>query len=1366
MRSAQLKSLFVILICMLLSCTFQVKVFAVEGNANDKVKLSITTDKNSYKPGEDVLININLKNTSGNVIKSLEVTNTLANDFEIKDRYNGQIIEGNKVKWQEDKLDANGEINYKVKAYIKVPPSSTGNGSTNTNSSNSNGRQTGNYPVTATNYFNILLYGVVLLLLSLVLLIVVRKDVWKKIYRKLSAMIAVVFILSCGSFKTIKAAENEPGAAINISQEYKINYNDKEAINKVEVKGIVIETPVNNTPTTLKITNSVDSNKVLRLNNDSVDITGTSADGNGIKEVKYELTSPLGDITSGTAEGKEAWKLSVTPKVGTSTLKVIAVDNLNTETSETIYLDKLSTSIKLTDNVWAPEKSAVSEIAAGIVDYWQDDNGTPNDYSDDGTIIIFKENDPVIQELKANEPKLRVGSVLMLPPCEALLAGFTAKIVSFGEPSALNLGESHVYAAGVTSYPDAQCEFVRTVTPDMRDMYADDVRLDFTSGLNQQNPVAFAILPDGASVGMMDGQNRIMSYFDVSHKLGALAANESGVTRPGFQWGNVSQIFMPQYKYDNDSSVEGITVGFNDVVIYDKDGDPNGVETKGDRINITGKFGFENIKTVGGVEWHPSLAPWNFDVLPQQIKFKTSYDSVNEISASYGGSMDLKDVVKLANKSWQGFENEKKIKFLNFDISAKGVSMDDGIVMGAIGFNLNLTPVPGRLANQAVASEISPVLVVMLVLDLQGNLEAKTTISYKYNSYNEQGYNIQKKGFTGAYGPLESNLGQRHKDLPFDRSLEIYDVQAKSSSELNSKPAKEISFEGSGVAEASAGLGPMIGVMYGGIMPATVRGLGYVHGKINLNGQVKFEYGEDSPSVQPEGKFSINADMGVKSTTNVRLLLRTSLGDPSLEGKWSWEKHFFEYNWEFNPSTVKGKVYKADYDRDTTNNPVLQGVTVTAVKDGMPNAPILTAQTDSQGQYSIANLVSGSYNFTFKKQGYVDYSTTVEVDDDKTFNVIMDVLGHSKLSGKVTKADTDSDTANNVPLNGAIIQVKKLLTSNSITKEATSDANGNYVINELTPGLYEVTVLYPGYFTLNQDFIIYENQANVFNATLEVISEEYAGNGTASGTVINALTGSGVESGLKLNIRRGYNNTSQGAIEATLYTAANGTYSVTLPAGYYTVQILDERPTSNGIVKYQSGFFNIKVLGANVIGNQNGVVTPILPDGQIRIVLKWGATPSDLDSHLVGPNANGSSQFHTYYGSKSYGESTSSGYVKYADLDVDDTSSYGPETTTIYKQSPGIYKFYVHDYTNRYSSSSMGIANSAASIEVYMGNTDRPLAVYNAPNLGGTLWNVFEYNSETKVITGINTMSYESSPSSVGVRVAGIRSNVVDPEKK
>ena len=135
------------------------------------------------------------------------------------------------------------------------------------------------------------------------------------------------------------------------------------------------------------------------------------------------------------------------------------------------------------------------------------------------------------------------------------------------------------------------------------------------------------------------------------------------------------------------------------------------------------------------------------------------------------------------------------------------------------------------------------------------------------------------------------------------------------------------------------------------------------------------------------------------------------------------------------------------------------------------------------------------------------------------------------------------------------------------------------------------------------------------------------------------------------------------------------------------------------------------------------------PDS-IRIVLTWGATPSDLDSHLVGPGTNGGERFHiafyqrTYYADGTY-YSDFSKYV--ADLDYDDTTSYGPEVTTIHILRPGEYYFFVHDYSNGSSATSTEMARSGAKVKVYKGSSGTPINTFNVdPSSSGTYWNVFK----------------------------------------
>ena len=94
-------------------------------------------------------------------------------------------------------------------------------------------------------------------------------------------------------------------------------------------------------------------------------------------------------------------------------------------------------------------------------------------------------------------------------------------------------------------------------------------------------------------------------------------------------------------------------------------------------------------------------------------------------------------------------------------------------------------------------------------------------------------------------------------------------------------------------------------------------------------------------------------------------------------------------------------------------------------------------------------------------------------------------------------------------------------------------------------------------------------------------------------------------------------------------------------------------------------------------------------------------------------------------------------------LDVDITSSYGPETVTIFTTSGLKFNYAIHDYSNRYSNNSNAMANSSAKVTVYKGNT--LVRTFNVPsNKSGTVWHVFNIiNGE---IIPVNTVGYESDP--------------------
>jgi uncharacterized protein YfaP (DUF2135 family) len=77
----------------------------------------------------------------------------------------------------------------------------------------------------------------------------------------------------------------------------------------------------------------------------------------------------------------------------------------------------------------------------------------------------------------------------------------------------------------------------------------------------------------------------------------------------------------------------------------------------------------------------------------------------------------------------------------------------------------------------------------------------------------------------------------------------------------------------------------------------------------------------------------------------------------------------------------------------------------------------------------------------------------------------------------------------------------------------------------------------------------------------------------------------------------------------------------------------------------------------------------------VIVVLTWGQQPVDLDAHLTGPN-NAGGRFHLFFGNRTP--------VPYATLDLDDTSSFGPETVTVSSLNGsfvgGTYNYYVNNF--------------------------------------------------------------------------------------
>ena len=144
----------------------------------------------------------------------------------------------------------------------------------------------------------------------------------------------------------------------------------------------------------------------------------------------------------------------------------------------------------------------------------------------------------------------------------------------------------------------------------------------------------------------------------------------------------------------------------------------------------------------------------------------------------------------------------------------------------------------------------------------------------------------------------------------------------------------------------------------------------------------------------------------------------------------------------------------------------------------------------------------------------------------------------------------------------------------------------------------------------------------------------------------------------------------------------------------------------------------------------NFAMSPMLEGEQIRMVLTWGATPRDLDAHLLTPEIEGNPPYHIFY--NYLGSYTTAPYAK---LDLDEEYSFGPETITINQLFSGTYTYYIHNYAPGGSS---GLKNSNAVVQIYSGEACTSNIIEVPTDTNGLFWHVCDIDGATGDITVVN----------------------------
>ena len=292
-----------------------------------------------------------------------------------------------------------------------------------------------------------------------------------------------------------------------------------------------------------------------------------------------------------------------------------------------------------------------------------------------------------------------------------------------------------------------------------------------------------------------------------------------------------------------------------------------------------------------------------------------------------------------------------------------------------------------------------------------------------------------------------------------------------------------------------------------------------------------------------------------------------------------------------------------------------------------------------------------------------------------------------------------------------------------------------------------------GRFGWSSEEAVYNITYQFDPATLRLVPISYQQVSTTGGTggcadlqvqVVNSLTGSAGPIADATVVTQSRSATTDATGVATFTGLPPGQSSIIVAAtGYGTVaQIADLVCTETNTVA---------VALSPGAGQEGG-----LQAGQFRVVLVWGRNPGDLDSHLTGPESGTAERFHVYFGRPNDGG---------CGLDVDDTSSFGPETiscpttgTSTTAVLPGMYRYSVHHY-----SGSGNIGTSLATVRLELG--DGTTHFFFPPTSGWTgkdLWTVFELTVSPEgamSATAVNGISETTSVSGIQAvpRSAGAR---------
>jgi len=211
-------------------------------------------------------------------------------------------------------------------------------------------------------------------------------------------------------------------------------------------------------------------------------------------------------------------------------------------------------------------------------------------------------------------------------------------------------------------------------------------------------------------------------------------------------------------------------------------------------------------------------------------------------------------------------------------------------------------------------------------------------------------------------------------------------------------------------------------------------------------------------------------------------------------------------------SVIKGQIFQE-------GGSPLSGATVQATSD----EKVFSAQSDLTGHYSLG-VDAGSYALIAQKAGFLSQSTAITIGVGDTLSGVDFTLrpNFASLDGRITDSSTGAS------VEGGLVVATELTTGNG--GSAYSDPQGYYLIQNLIPGTYRVSVTHPSYQQASlSDQLFAGGSANHINFQLIPKNGRIEGSVTSEGV---GITGATVTA------------TSPSGERTSSITGADGSYSI------------------------------------------------------------------------------------------------------------------------------------------------------------------------------------------------------------------------------